>query len=363
MGRSHDDNRKEKARDPEQYQPVGTAEIYWEHRDTFAPYLRRLRREAALSLREAATTLGLPFTRLQKLETGGRSRAPEFDFLKRLAALYERPEEEVFDMAGITMLLPEGFHTTVDYEQDFRTLVLESDLRPQLFDKTWCETFLFLNKQQWVEFAHKLEALVLRQGPCVGRVLTEQLSAESDRDGSAAGGMSDAARPVAGKQYFIGGHTYYWRPTRGFGAWMRHIREAKGLNLRDAASQLGMSFSMLQRLETGALIQPTVSLLWQIVWLYGVPLEELCSRSGIEVRPVEGLVGLDDEERAFAALMLHSSLKPVAMDSHWIETWPRRHKLQLVEFAWKLERHILEGRPRVRELLARAQRQSEGEKR
>ncbi len=77
-----------------------------EHKATFGPYLRGLRQGRALSLREASARLGITFAKLQKMETGGRFRIDSTALFETIAALYERPVDEVLAAAGVFAPLP-----------------------------------------------------------------------------------------------------------------------------------------------------------------------------------------------------------------------------------------------------------------
>lgn len=314
-------------------------------RQTFGPYIRRLREHAGFSLRAASAALIISFTRLQKIETGGRARVPEPDFFRRVASYYQQPLVAVLREAGVDPTPGADSALPPDPEQDFLRLLLEPSLCPQAFDEAWCQTFLPQHKRHWLSFALKLEALVARQGPTIGSIL------EAARQPGEAASSSQRSRPAHNDARCLGAQTFYWRYNAAFGPWLRQIRTDSDLNIRDAAGQLGLSFSMLQRLETGARVEPTIALLWRIVWLYGISLEELSAQAGLEVLSAGGLEGLDDEERAFTSLLLHPDLAPEGMASHWLETWPRRHQRQLIEFATRLEEEVLAGRLQLSSLL------------
>lgn len=78
------------------------------HPTTFGPYMRSVRQARGLSLRDAADQLGVTFTKLQKMETGGRFRLPDLTFLFDLADLYCLPRTEVLREAGIEVLTHEA---------------------------------------------------------------------------------------------------------------------------------------------------------------------------------------------------------------------------------------------------------------
>ncbi|MFN7132387.1 MAG: helix-turn-helix domain-containing protein [Myxococcales bacterium] len=73
-----------------------------EHKAAFGAYLRELREGRGLSLRDAAPHLGITFAKLQRMETGGRFRIESASLFEALAALYERPVDEVLARAGVS---------------------------------------------------------------------------------------------------------------------------------------------------------------------------------------------------------------------------------------------------------------------
>ncbi len=79
-----------------------------EHTRGFGPYLRALREGRGLSLRDAAAQLGASAAKIQKMEAGGRFRAPSLDLLHRIADFYGQGREEVLAAAGFRVLSAEG---------------------------------------------------------------------------------------------------------------------------------------------------------------------------------------------------------------------------------------------------------------
>ena len=70
------------------------------HNPAFGPYLRALRVDAGLSLRDASARLGISFAKLQKMETGGRFRIRSLDLLDNVADLFNVGRHEVRQRAG-----------------------------------------------------------------------------------------------------------------------------------------------------------------------------------------------------------------------------------------------------------------------
>jgi transcriptional regulator with XRE-family HTH domain len=124
--------------------------------------LRGWRVAKGLSLRAAAADLGIPYSILQKLETGGRAKAPDIAFLERVAFVYGVPTPEVFRAAGISVREVRDVRDAVDHA--FRELVLEPSLCPTGMDPAWLDSFSTKQKGQWLEFAHKLSKFIEKEG-------------------------------------------------------------------------------------------------------------------------------------------------------------------------------------------------------
>jgi len=136
----------------------GEVAFYREHNATFGPYLRKLREERGLSLRDASDQLGMTFAKLQKMETGGRFRIDSVELFGQIADLYGRPRAEVLEAAGIRLLEPHALTKELDDEDAFARLVLHPALRPMRMDDRFLDAFSTLQKRQWVEFAKRMEA-------------------------------------------------------------------------------------------------------------------------------------------------------------------------------------------------------------
>jgi transcriptional regulator with XRE-family HTH domain len=124
------------------------------HAEDLGEHLRAWRTAKGLSLRAAAADLGIPYSILQKLETGGRAKTPDVDFLERVALVYSVPTPEVFRAAGYSLREVRDVRDAVD--QAFRELVLDPRLCPTGMDAKWVDSFSTKQKGQWLEFAYKL---------------------------------------------------------------------------------------------------------------------------------------------------------------------------------------------------------------
>lgn len=156
---------------------VGEVAFYREHNPGFGPYLRKLREERGLSLRDAADQLGMTFAKLQKMETGGRFRIDSLALFGDIADVYVRPRAEVLEAAGIRVLEAHAVTDELDDDSAFARLVLHPALRPLRMDERWTDSFSTLQKKQWVEFAKRLEAFFHAGGS-----LAQVLEPESEGD-------------------------------------------------------------------------------------------------------------------------------------------------------------------------------------
>lgn len=77
------------------------ATVVEEHRRAFGAWLREQRRGSEISLREAATRLGMCAAKLSRIETGGPGRVSSDTMLRAFAELYAVPVEEVYAQAGL----------------------------------------------------------------------------------------------------------------------------------------------------------------------------------------------------------------------------------------------------------------------
>ncbi|MEZ4241387.1 MAG: helix-turn-helix transcriptional regulator [Myxococcota bacterium] len=124
------------------------------HATELGENLREWRTAKGLSLRAAAVELGLPYSVLQKLETGGRAKTPDVDFLERVALVYSVPTPEVLAAAGYSLRHVRDVRDVVDFA--FRDLVLNPRLCPTGMDPAWLDSFSTKQKGQWLEFAYNL---------------------------------------------------------------------------------------------------------------------------------------------------------------------------------------------------------------
>ena len=165
------------AREPELHIDDGRL-FRWRFSPGFGPYLREARNATGLSLRKVAEAVGVSFTYLQKLETNGRYKAPTPELLTRVARLYGLQVSDVLREGGIQVRTPAEVYVQEKLDSAFALLVMDERLRPAGMDEKWLLSLSPLHKQQWVEFAQKLEAVVTEGGPMLDSLLAS-LGAES----------------------------------------------------------------------------------------------------------------------------------------------------------------------------------------
>lgn len=145
----------------------------WRFREDFAPWLREQRETSKETLRDAAKALDVSFNVLQKLETGGRARAPTIELLMRIANHFGKDLDVVLTLAGYRMEVPKDLRDAVVCDEGFLALVLHPALRPSLMDERWAEAFSRVQKAQWMEFARNLEKHILAGGETIEEILRE----------------------------------------------------------------------------------------------------------------------------------------------------------------------------------------------
>src|SRR5437870_4218697 len=71
------------------------------------------------------------------------------------------------------------------------------------------------------------------------------------------------------------------KPT--LGTYLKSVREARTLSLRDVEGKTGVSNAFLSQIESGKVKQPSPVALYKLAELYGVPYEVLMERAGYPV--------------------------------------------------------------------------------
>ncbi len=100
--------------------------------------------------------------------------------LQRIATLYGRPLGEVLEEAGVEVALPPDVYADVNRDDAFAALVLHPALRPTRMDGAWLDSFSSVHKQQWVEFALRLESHLAAGGVSVSEILRRGVQSPED---------------------------------------------------------------------------------------------------------------------------------------------------------------------------------------
>lgn len=148
----------------------------WKPQADFGPWLREQREKRGLSIRALAAETGLSFAKLQRLEAGGRQRAPSSEMILGLALFFGHPVEEMLERAGFRVDVPPDLKDALRCDESFLALVLHPKLRPIRMDDRFAESFSRLQKAQWVDFARKLEAHLREGGAPVAELIRRRVA-------------------------------------------------------------------------------------------------------------------------------------------------------------------------------------------
>ncbi len=141
--------------DDEDLEPVD-ASFVWSPNPGFPAYLRQVRSNAGVSLRDVAAALGMSYSWLARLETGGSARPPSVGRLSQMADLYGVDISEMLHEAGVRVELPADHDANASLDAKFAAVLLHPDLRPPLFTEDSIHYVPDRVKQQWLAFAEKL---------------------------------------------------------------------------------------------------------------------------------------------------------------------------------------------------------------
>jgi len=154
-----------------------------------------------------------------------------------------------------------------------------------------------------------------------------------------------------------------WEARASFGPYLRGLRDAARLSLRAASEEMGVSFSYLAKLETGEkATPPSLKVLQRMARLYGRDLRELMHEAGFSFETSPELDALEENlDARFLRLVTHPELRPMRMDAVVMELIPPLVKRQWIEFAKKLEKHLLGSSEEVDAIVARPKRNATSE--
>jgi transcriptional regulator with XRE-family HTH domain len=134
-----------------------------------------------------------------------------------------------------------------------------------------------------------------------------------------------------------------WEARASFGPYLRGLRDAARLSLRAASEAMAVSFSYLAKLETGERASPpTLKVLQRIAKVYGRDLRELMHEAGFRFETPAEMDAMEESlDARFLRLVTHPALRPMRMDAVVLEMIPPLVKRQWIEFARKLETHLM----------------------
>ena len=180
------------------------------------------------------------------------------------------------------------------------------------------------------------------------------------RDGKATDVSEDL--PQHEDEIVIGDKDVVWKADSAFGEYLREVREAAGLTLREAAEQFGTSFTYLHRLETGKrTTPPTTNLIEKVARAYGRDLKEVITAAGF-VRNVAPDVNLAVDIRVlFDAVISQPGLRPIGLEHRDIGYYSPMQKQQVVDLLLKYEEHRQGGGRTVHEILEETKRRLEAQ--
>ncbi len=138
-----------------------------------------------------------------------------------------------------------------------------------------------------------------------------------------------------------------------FGPYLRKMRQARKLSIRQAVRELGIPFSTLQTLETNKRSgQPSMEFLTRVSEVYDRPLQEVLTKAGAEFYMPTTEPVPDDVDHAFERLMLHDALRPMRLGTEHLDYYSKLQKRQIVQMAMNLEAHVVNGGLAVATIMA-----------
>lgn len=138
----------------------------------------------------------------------------------------------------------------------------------------------------------------------------------------------------------VGEASFVWSANPGFAAYLRRVREAVPISLRQAAPALGVSYAWLARIETGGYASPpSLKRLHAMAELYQVDPREMLHEAGVRIALPQDLDAGASIDARFRAVVLHPELRPSLLDADALPYIPDRVKRQWLDFADKLANH------------------------
>lgn len=126
----------------------------------------------------AAERLDVSLTYLQRWEVGNGARTVSQEWLERIAVVFCRDGREVMYAAGLLPELPQNLIDAAEIERRFERLVTHPPLTPLGFDKGGLAYYSLRQKQQWLDFALRLDQHVRNGGVGIREILDDDHACE-----------------------------------------------------------------------------------------------------------------------------------------------------------------------------------------
>lgn len=144
-----------------------------------------------------------------------------------------------------------------------------------------------------------------------------------------------------------------WRAREQFGDYLRAVRERLGFSLREAAQLLGLSYSYVSKIETGARENPpSMRVLQTFADRYLLDIREVLYEAGMRPDVYGGADEIkEDRDARFHRLVSHPRLRPAGMNKTVEACLSPLVKEMVIDLAFKIQREnidiatIVDGRP------------------
>ncbi len=123
----------------------------------------------------------------------------------------------------------------------------------------------------------------------------------------------------------------YYRHMSDIGNYLRELRTAKRLSLREAASEAGLSNAYLSQIETGTRGAPHPKHLRGLARVYGVPVRDLLRRAGYMDEPAPEETEEEEVNRAFEYVMADARFKAGTRVKGGLDTEAKRYIVEVYE--------------------------------
>lgn len=152
--------------------------------------------------------------------------------------------------------------------------------------------------------------------------------------------LSVLSAPSQRRSRSLQGMPLLWGKREAFGGWLLSQRKAAGLTTRAVAEELGISHSLISRLEHGARVgPPPLSMLSGLARVYRCDGREMLHEAGYRLEVPDDLTPPSPEaviRAQFTALLLHPRLRPALLPDEAIDLIPLIVMRHWLDFARSL---------------------------